>query len=287
MEPTTRPRACVGSFCLKGERQVAKTQRVIRWTCGRIVIVYSYPQVTALDDARTRAAKVRTSSPIKQAQNHRSSINRCEMLMATNFDRHDLFITLTYRDEKLPRTREEAVRFCSDFLRCLRLQRAARGIPTRYIKNVEHLRDDGTEGRWHHHIILNGTGHDAEEIRALWSKYGDNIEIEQLLDGYDYRARAAYLCKERPPLGKQCFTPSRGLRQPVRTSELVSDDFMLAPPVGARVIETEQVDNYFGRVQRLKYELPYKEQPKQKKERVRCRYEEPVIETGRGTVMRN
>ena len=103
---------------------------------------------------------------------------------------------------------EAAVRCLNRFFSLLRAERARRGETVLYVKNVEHLTDDGSPGRWHHHFALNATGADYEEIRALWSAWGDDVDIEGLLaNGEDYASRARYLCKERPPGGKQAWTP--------------------------------------------------------------------------------
>ena len=217
-----------------------------------------YTQPMAADEPTQRAAKSRVSSAARAKLNHRAMWQKCEALMAANFDRHDLWVTLTYRDADLPCTREQAVRCLAWFLAELRRVRRSDGEDVRYIKNVEHLDGNGEPGRWHHHLVLNSTGADAEAIRSLWARFGDNIEIEGLLDGADYAARAKYLCKERQPAGRQGFVPSRGLRRPERTSEMVDDALTLAVPPGAVVLETSQVDNSWGRYCYIKYLLPYK-----------------------------
>lgn len=236
-----------------------KTKRLTQIRAGRLVTAVLYTQATAADEPAVRAAKQKASSAARQRLNQRASWQKLELAMAENFDRHDLFVTLTYRDETLPRSREQALRRLGDFLRALRLARRARGEELLYLKNAEHLTDTGEEGRWHHHVVINATGADYEEIRALWARYGDDVDIQGLLeDGWDYASRAQYMCKERPPLGKQAWTPSRNLRRPERRSELVDDALTLAPPPGAVVIEQQQVDNGWGSYSYLKYLLPYK-----------------------------
>ena len=218
-----------------------------------------YTQPMAADEPVQRAAKSRVSSAARAKLNHRAMWQKCEALMAANFDRHDLWVTLTYRDADLPHSREQAVRCLAWFLGELRRVRREAGENLRYLKNVEHLTDDGELGRWHHHVVLNSTGADAEVIRALWARFGDNVEIEGLLDGgLDFAARARYLCKERQPTGRQGFVPSRGLRRPERTSELVDDALTLSAPPGAVVLEISQVDNSWGRYCYIKYLLPYR-----------------------------
>lgn len=217
-----------------------------------------YTQPMASDEPTQRAAKSRVSSAARTKLNQRAMWQKCEAIMAANFDRHDLWVTLTYRDADLPHSREQAVRCLASFIDELRRVRREDGEEVRYIKNVEHLTDEGEPGRWHHHMVLNSTGEDVETICSLWSRFGDNVEIVGLLDGTDYEARARYLCKERQPAGKQGFVPSRGLKRPERTSELVDDALTLSAPPGAVVLEVAQADNSWGRYCYIKYLLPYK-----------------------------
>ena len=221
---------------------------------GRLVRAVIYTQPTAQDAPAQRAAKAKVSSLARQRQNARASWEKLELLLAENFEPDDLWITFTYRDADLPATREAAVRCLKQFLSLLRAQRAARGQRTLYVKNVQHITESGEEGRWHHHVVLNATGEDYEEIRALWARWGDNVDFEPL--GDDYEARARYLCHERQPVGKQTWTPSRGLRRPQRSTELVDDALTLAVPPGAVVLDRDQKDNAWGSFVYVKYLLP-------------------------------
>ena len=245
-----------------------KTKRLTQVRAGRLVTAVLYTQPVATDAPAARAAKAKISSAARQKLNHKASWQKLEALLAANFDIADLFVTLTYRDSCLPPTREAAGRNLSRFLQQLRAQRTARGEELLYVKNTEHLTDDGEVGRWHHHLVINATGQDFDEIRSLWSRYGDNVDFELLLgDGEDYASRARYLCKERPPAGKQAWTPSRGLHRPRRESELVDDSLTLEAPMGATVLERDQVINSWGSYVYIKYLLPKRPDPRPKRRR--------------------
>ena len=247
-----------------------KTKRLTQIQAGRLVSAVIYTQATIADEPPVRAAKQKISSAARQRLNQKASWQKLEYVTAANFDRDDLFLTLTYRDANLPKTREAAIRCCNAFLSLLRAQRHSRGEELLYIKNVEHLTDDESPGRWHHHLVINATGQDYEEIRGLWSRWGDNVDIELLLaDGQDYASRARYMCKERPPAGKQTWTPSRNLIRPKPKSELVDDSLTLAAPPGAIVLEQNQIDNGWGSYVYIKYLLPYKPRRRVKPRRKR------------------
>lgn len=245
-----------------------KTKRLTQVRAGRLVTAVLYTQPVSSDAPAARAAKSKISSAARQKLNHKASWQKLEALLATNFDAGDLFVTLTYRDSCLPPTREAAGRCLAKFLQHLRTQRTARGQELLYVKNTEHMTEQGETGRWHHHLVINATGSDYDEILSLWSRYGDNVDFEYLLgEGEDYASRARYLCKERPPAGKQAWTPSRGLRRPRRESELVDDSLTLEAPMGATVLERDQVINSWGSYVYIKYLLPNRPDPRPRRRR--------------------
>ena len=84
-----------------------------------------YTQPMAADEPTQRAAKSRVSSAARTKLNQRAMWQKCEAIMATNFDRHDLWVTLTYRDADLPHSREQAVRCLAWFIDELRRVRRA------------------------------------------------------------------------------------------------------------------------------------------------------------------
>lgn len=156
---------------------------------------------------------------------------------------------------------------CLDkFMRRLRQVRRAAGHELRYVKNIETLTKAGDPTRIHHHIVINSVGDDYETIRSLW-EFGSDVEIVGLLDGgRTYADVARYMAKERPPVGKNSWTPSRNLRRPKRESELVDDSLTLAAPPGAIILDREELHNGWGEYVYLKYLLPY-HPPKPKRQK--------------------
>ena len=100
---------------------MAKRKKII--TAGRLVktVIYTVPQPR--DNEHARAAKSKITSAAKRAHNYRTAQGRLEMLLAANFGPDDLFCTLTYRDEHLPRTLTLAKNRVREFLKMLRCQR--------------------------------------------------------------------------------------------------------------------------------------------------------------------
>ena len=201
--------------------------------CGRLVCAVIYTAPAAGDGPRIRAQKQKASSAARERLNARTSFAKLERVLAANFDDGDLFVTLTYEDGRLPESRDGAVRKMRAFLAKLRTARKARGQPTKYVYVTE---GDCPGGRLHHHLVLNGTGEDLEEIRRLWS-YGTNVEMVRLKfdRAHTYEDLASYLTKEprewgHPQVGERTWTPSLGLDRPEPTKEAVPDDVTLAAP---------------------------------------------------------
>lgn len=221
---------------------------------GRIrkTVIYTAPEPA--DSRRTRAEKSRMTSAARKAMNDKTARNRLEMLIACNFSGRDLFVTLTYCDTDLPAKRAAAVQLCRSFLTKLRKVRAKRGLTLKYIYTTE---EKHGEARLHHHLIINGTGRDIEDLRSLWT-YGDDINIEYIGER-EYDIWAAYMTKEGiqgRPVGARLWTASNNTEKPIVQTEYVSNNTSLAVPPGCHVIEREEKVSEFGSYCYIKYKVP-------------------------------
>lgn len=232
---------------------MAKRKKIIR--AGRLVLGIIYTAQLPNDPGHVRAAKSKTSTAARQRMNMKTSCRKLELLLATNFSTADIVVTLTYRDGDLPKDKAEAVRHVRWFVRKLREARGLEGQTLRYIYVTEHTH---SEGRWHHHMVLNGTGRDIEVIRSLW-KWGDDIELEQL-DMYGYEGLAQYLTKEpregRKVVGERMWSQSKGLKRPEIETGWAKDHETLVPPPGVVVLANETQQNEFGSYACIKYLIP-------------------------------
>lgn len=232
---------------------MAKRKKIIR--AGRLVlgIIYTAPLPNYPD--HVRAAKSKTTTAAQQRANMKTSCRKCELLLACNFTGRDIVITLTYRDSDLPADKPAAVRRIRRFIRKLRTAREAAGETLRYIYVTEHKH---SEGRWHHHMVLNGTGADIDLIRRLW-QWGDDIELESL-DMYGYEALAQYLTKEpremRKVVGERMWSQSKGLKRPEIETGWAKDHETLTPPPGVIVLANETQQNEYGCYAYIKYLIP-------------------------------
>lgn len=232
---------------------MAKRKKMIR--AGQLVLGIIYTAPLPNDPEHVRAAKSKTTTAAQQKANMKTSCRKCELLLACNFTGRDIVITLTYRDGDLPEDKATAVRRIRRFIRKLRAAREANGEALRYIYVTEHKHSDG---RWHHHMVLNGTGADIDLIRELW-QWGDDIELETL-DMYGYEALAQYLTKEpremRKVVGERMWSQSKGLKRPEVETDWAKDHETLTPPPGVIVLANETQQNEYGCYAYIKYLIP-------------------------------
>ena len=232
-----------------------------RLEAGPLIVetIFSVPDLR--QPGEQRAARSRASSEAQRLLNLKHSRLRLELLLAANFTGRDLFLTLTFSENNLPHTREGVRRAVRAFFRELRKARRIRGKSVAYIYGIEHRHG---EGRWHVHVVLNATGRiDLDDVVALWPC--GNADVERLRAHFREGGRvswdklARYMCKERVDpgdVGRQGWTPSKGLTQPVMKSRRVSDRDSVTVPEGAEILERRQEEGPWGSFMFVKYTAP-------------------------------
>ena len=232
---------------------MAKRRKTI--IAGRLVSELIYTVAHPKDKEHVRQAKTKISTKARCWQNLKAACRMLELILATNFIGKDLVVTLTYRDSDLPDTRQKAVKCLKQFMRDLRSHRKKHNQEFKYLYVTENKH---SEGRYHHHVVINSTGNDFDIIKSLW-RYGDMIEIENI-DVRNYKALAEYLAKEPKEAGtsngKRMWTPSKNLDKPKQSSDWVGDRVTLELPAGATILESCSERNEFGEYTYLKYMLP-------------------------------
>lgn len=178
---------------------------------------------------------------------------KLELLFYANFGIRDLYITLTYDQEHLPRNREEARRIMQAFWRKLRKARKERKENLIYIYVTEHKHGDG---RWHHHAVINSTGDDYDLIRALWGN--GSVEFKQLRIDREknFETLARYFCKEqRDKVGQRLWSCSRNLKKPECETRRVPNETRLSVPKSAAITfeDTGSVVTAYGHYRYIKY----------------------------------
>lgn len=227
---------------------------------GPLVMEAIYPAPNPRDPRQVRAEKQKLSSAALQRMNTKYAYQKLELLLAANFKPGDPWAVLTYDEEHLPPNRQQAARCVQRFTQTLRAIRKAKGQDLKYLYNIEHkhFADDWKQSaRFHHHIFINGTGADLEDIRAAWP-YGMVLFKSFTLDReHTYESAARYMCKEhRDYIGKRLWSSSRNLSKPEVDRVTVHNDEDLLIPSPAVVYSDTASSTWYGKYRHVKYLLP-------------------------------
>lgn len=238
---------------------MAKRLKIVTAGDGSSKLVYEYlVSITVPEDGGGRRSKLRQmSSAAQQFMNLKNSWREAELTTAQNFRAGDLVVTLTYDDAHLPGTKRGANALFGKFARKLRTVRGRRGEELRYLYATEcqhgkeadeYFGSDSSleDCRMHHHVIINATGNDYDDIRSLW-EYGNYVRIEPL-DIHYLKELAKYLTKEarefgRGKVGERTWNGSRNLTKYTVEYDDVRDSMTLtAPPGAVDFTHTEEVN---------------------------------------------
>lgn len=235
---------------------MAKEKRVI-FQAGRLWYAKQYTPLCGVAPPSEKRERQRYSSRVREAINFRTSYEKLWLILECNFRWDDLFVTLGYCDDRLPKTKEDAEQQLSYFIRALRAERKKQGQDLVYVRVTEGYHSGG---RLHHHLILNAAGEDFEQIRRLWAKNGTDVDFE-LYCRKDPVAHAKYITKEprekgRRYVGDRIWRVSRNCKRPVTIKEDVESGTRLFPPAGAHIQSSSEETNTFGRFQYVRAILP-------------------------------
>ena len=217
---------------------------------GRVIRQALYSPRDPNPNRRRRAISV--SKEDKQRANLKTSYEKLLMLMCANFSPGDWWVTLTYDDEHLPATREEAQPCWRKFMRRYRKYRKKFNEPLQYVYCTQ-LTTRGGGIRLHHHLVLRWEDDsDEEKIRSLW-EYGKIVHIRKLKSFEEILDKAHYMCREPRELGvyvpgEQMWTASRGLVRPKPEYTTIDSDALdISVPVGCTELsEPVQLPGYGG-----------------------------------------
>lgn len=190
-----------------------RTYRERKYTCGDYIEVAIYPVYT---QKRGRGKRKKPTTEIQKRLNRRHATDRLRRLLHTNFTEKDLFVTLTFEDERLPETVADCQRAVQNFLRRVKRKYAKAGIEPKYIYILEYGEE---HQRLHAHLVITD-GLSRDELSALWGQ--GTVSAERLRFEKDgLTALAVYLTKgnddegDRPTFKRWCG--SRSLEKPTTT----------------------------------------------------------------------
>lgn len=144
---------------------MAYIYRERRYYCGNYLEINVFPVFPV---ARKRGRRRKPTSEVQAKLNEHNAEQKLIRILNANFCSEDIEIHLTYRNENLPGTDEEAARDVQNFLRRVKRLRRKNGLPDlKYVCVTE----GGTGGtRYHFHVTMSG-GLDRNTLERAWG-YG-------------------------------------------------------------------------------------------------------------------
>ncbi len=137
--------------------------------------------------AITRGGNEKQTPKDVQEVNKRNAEKNLTRTLNANFHPGDYHMVLTYEDDSLPKTAEEAKRYLDGFLRDMRGYYAAQNAKFAYVAVTE-----GLARRIHHHMVVKKV--DIDVLTERWP-YG-RVRVYPLDSPREYSKLAAYLIKE-------------------------------------------------------------------------------------------
>lgn len=160
-----------------------------RYFCGDYLEVDVFP---VFRKQGGRGKRARPTSEVQARLNEHNAEQKLIRLLNANFTPDDIEIHLTYRQENLPNTPEEAERDAQNFLRRVKRLRKKLGLPELKYVNIPEGGFEGT--RYHFHITMNG-GIDRSRLEELWGYgYANSKKLQFNENGVEGLAR--YITKQ-------------------------------------------------------------------------------------------
>lgn len=179
---------------------------------GRYLEIEIFP-ISQQEKRQKRKEKLRQTRPKQKNLNDKNAKKHLTRLLNTNFDNRDLAVHLTYDNDHLPETQEQARRDVCNYIRRIKTARKKAGLPeVKYIAVIECREPkEGRKGvRIHHHVVMSG-GLDRDAVEQLWGKGRANADRLKA-DEFGYTGLAMYLTKD--PKGSKRWSQSMNLKQP-------------------------------------------------------------------------
>ncbi len=153
--------------------------------------------------------------------NDKNSKRKLHQVILNNFDNNCFHLSLTYNNDYLPKTEEEAVKVVNNYIRRIKTKLKDKSKDFKYILVTEVKGKEGENVRIHHHMIVNELL-SRDEYESLWS-VGRGKNKKQI--GYANADRLQfneegvkelvnYICKNVNNKHSKKWTGSQNLKRP-------------------------------------------------------------------------
>lgn len=157
-----------------------------------------------------RSVKRCPTGESKQGRNRRAAYLKRKYHIYENFDKGDMWVTLTYRDGKSLEP-EEAHKNLMNVLSKIRKKLARKGIPFVYYIKTE----AGERVRVHHHLFIKNNFDVIGVLYGYWKEFGKVRDFQEIYDFASGRLVKYFLDGgDHKSLGFEKYAHSRNLREP-------------------------------------------------------------------------
>ena len=165
-----------------------------------------------LDTVRKkRGVRTIKTSLSKQERNERAAYLHRKYLIYNNFDINDMWVTLTWKQDKLPDEPEQAHRILMNVLSNIRKKLARAGKPFIYFIKTE----AGERQRVHHHLFIRNNFEVVSVLYDYWGEYGNVRDFRKIYSFNDGRLVTYFLDGgEHKGLNYEKYSHSRNMREP-------------------------------------------------------------------------
>lgn len=176
------------------------------YECGDYMESHMFP-VYRKAGVRRKKAKPSRDCQKKLNQIHRE--NNCIRIVHANFTPQDIRLDATYDPKHHPASDEQAARELTNFLRRVKRYRKKKGLPD--LKYIAVTEKGKKNGRYHHHLIING-GLSPQEIVELWGR--GYVRTDALQFNEDGIADLVRYILKKPAISKKGWNSSKNLIHP-------------------------------------------------------------------------
>ena len=155
----------------------------------------------------------------KQERNRRNANLKRKYQIYNNFDIGDMWITLTYNQDNIPKDGKEAHKTLMAALGKLQRKLKRKNIPLVYYIKTE----AGTHCRVHHHLFVKNNFAVIDMLYQLWRGYGKVKDFSQIYGMEDGRLVRYFLSGgDHKELNFEKYSHSRNLKEPEIETRILS-----------------------------------------------------------------
>lgn len=127
---------------------------------------------------KKRSVRLAPTPEGKKKRNARQRYQRMKFLIYNNFDKGDMWVTLTYREAAVPETPEDAHKNAMQVLAKIQRKLKRQGVEFVYFIKTE----AGEKQRVHHHLLIRNNFPVIDMLYQHWKSFGNVRDFREIYD---------------------------------------------------------------------------------------------------------